>query len=229
MRPAIRLAALQEARSIFVFTHDSVGLGEDGPTHQPIEHLASLRAIPGLTVLRPADANETVACWRLALERHGPSALILTRQGLPIIDDVKRVAAGVPRGAYVLADSDSNRPDVVLIATGSEVAVAIAARDLLAERGVSARVVSMPSWELFDEQPQSYRDEVLPPTVRARLSIEAGSPQGWRNYVGDVGDVVGIDRFGASAPGKVVLEKFGFTAEAVAERAAALVGQSKGA
>ncbi|MCH8994319.1 MAG: transketolase [Chloroflexi bacterium] len=229
MRPAIRLAALQEARSIFVFTHDSVGLGEDGPTHQPIEHLASLRAIPGLTVLRPADANETVACWRLALARHGPSALILTRQGLPIIDDVERVAAGVPRGAYVLADAGSDQPDVVLIATGSEVSVAIAARDLLAERGVAARVVSMPSWELFDEQSQSYRDEVLPPTARARLSIEAGSPQGWRSYVGDAGDVIGIDRFGASAPGKVVLEKFGFTAEAVAQRAAALIDQSKGA
>ena len=223
MRPAIRLAALQEAHSIFVFTHDSVGLGEDGPTHQPIEHLASLRAIPGLTVLRPADANETVACWRIALEGKGPYALALTRQGLPIIDDVERVRAGVPRGAYVLADAGGGQPDVVLIATGSEVSLALTTRDLLAERGVQARVVSMPSWELFEQQAQAYKDEVLPPSIGARLSIEAGSPLGWRTYVGDHGDVIGLDRFGASAPGKVVLEQLGFTPEAVAERAAALV------
>jgi transketolase len=224
MRPSIRLAALQEAHAIFVFTHDSVGLGEDGPTHQPIEHLASLRAMPGLTVLRPADANETVACWRLALERRGPSALILSRQGLPVIDDVERVRDGVPRGAYVLADADSGAPDIVLLATGSEVSLALAARDRLAERGLQARVVSMPSWELFEQQPQAYKDEVLPPDVRARLAVEAGSPQGWHKYVGDRGDVVGLDHFGASAPAKVLFEQFGFTPEAVAERAAALVG-----
>ena len=223
MRPAIRLAALQETHAIFIFTHDSIGLGEDGPTHQPIEHLASLRAIPGLTVLRPADANETVACWRLALERKGPAALILSRQGLPVIDDVERTRAGVARGAYVLADADSGPPDLVLLATGSEVSLALAARDLLAERGAQARVVSMPSWEIFEEQPQAYRDEVLPPAVRARLAIEAASPQGWHKYVGDRGDIIGMDRFGASAPAKVLFEQFGFTPEAVAARAAALL------
>ena len=223
LRPAIRLAALQETHAIFIFTHDSIGLGEDGPTHQPIEHLASLRAIPGLTVLRPADANETVACWRLALERKGPAALILSRQGLPVIDDVERTRAGVARGAYVLADADSGPPDLVLLATGSEVSLALAARDLLAERGAQARVVSMPSWEIFEEQPQAYRDEVLPPAVRARLAIEAASPQGWHKYVGDRGDIIGMDRFGASAPAKVLFEQFGFTPEAVAARAAALL------
>jgi transketolase len=227
MRPAIRLAALMQTHVIFIFTHDSIGLGEDGPTHQPIEHLASLRAIPGLTVLRPADANETVACWRLALERKGPVALVLTRQNLPIIGDVERVRAGVPRGAYVLADADSAQPDILLLATGSEVWVALGARDLLAQRGLSARVVSMPSWELFEEQPQAYRDEVLPPTVRARLAVEAAATFGWHKYVGDHGDIVGLDRFGASAPGKVVYEKLGFTPEHVAERAAALVGRVK--
>ena len=223
MRPSIRLAALQGTHVIFIFTHDSIGLGEDGPTHQPIEHLASLRAMPGLTLLRPADANETVACWRLALERRGPSAMILSRQGLPVIDDVERVRAGVPRGAYVLADAVSGSPDIVLLATGSEVSLALAARDRLAERGLQARVVSMPSWELFEQQPQAYKDEVLPPDVRARLAVEAGSPQGWHKYVGDRGDVVGLDHFGASAPAKVLFEQFGFTPEAVAERAATLV------
>ena len=228
MRPAIRLAALQGTHVIFIFTHDSIALGEDGPTHQPIEHLASLRAIPGLTVLRPADANETAACWRLALEGRGPSALVLSRQGLPVIDDAGRVGAGVPRGAYVLADADSGRADVLLLATGSEVSLALAARDRLAQRGLRARVVSMPSWEVFEEQPQAYQDEVLPPSVRARLAVEAASPQGWRRYVGDRGDVVGVDRFGASAPAKVLLEQFGFTPEAVAERAAALVERPTG-
>jgi transketolase len=225
MRPAIRLAALMKTHVIFIFTHDSIGLGEDGPTHQPIEHLASLRAIPGLTVLRPADANETVACWRLALERKGPVALVLTRQNLPIIGDVGRVRAGVPRGAYVLAGGDSGQPDILLLATGSEVWVALSARELLAQRGLSARVVSMPSWELFEEQPQAYRDEVLPPTVRARVAVEAAATFGWHKYVGDHGDIVGLDRFGASAPGKVVYEKLGFTPEHVAERAGALVGR----
>jgi transketolase len=223
MRPAIRLAALMQTRVVFIFTHDSIGLGEDGPTHQPVEHLASLRAIPGLTVLRPADANETVACWRLALERRGPAALVLTRQNLPIVDDVERVLAGVPRGAYVLADAGSGRPDVLLLATGSEVWVALGARELLAQRGLRARVVSMPSWEVFEEQPQAYRDKVLPPAVRARVAVEAAATFGWHKYVGDCGDVVGLDRFGASAPAKVLFQKFGFTPEHVAERAAALV------
>ena len=179
--------------------------------------------MPVLTVLRPADANETVACWRLALERRGPTALVLTRQSLPIIGDAERVRAGVPRGAYVLAGAGSGRPDVLLLATGSEVSLAVRARELLAQRGLKARVVSMPSWEIFEEQPQAYRDEVLPPDVRARVSVEAAATFGWRKYVGDQGDIIGLDHFGASAPGKVVLEKFGFTAEHVAERAAALV------
>ena len=223
MRPPIRLAALMGIHVIFIFTHDSIGVGEDGPTHQPIEHLASLRAIPGLTVLRPADANETVACWRLALEGSGPVAMILTRQGLPIIDDIDRVGDGVPRGGYVLADADSGEADVILIGTGSEVSLCLATREVLRERGVQARVVSLPSWELFEQQPQAYRDEVLPPGLRARVAVEAASPQGWREYVGDLGDIVGLDHFGASAPAKKLFEAYGFTPEAVADRAQAVV------
>ena len=223
LRPAIRLAALMGVHSIFVFTHDSIGVGGDGPTHQPIEHLPSLRAIPGLTVLRPADANETAASWRLALERDGPSVLALTRQGVPVIDDAERVRAGVPRGAYVLADADSGQPDVVLLATGSEVALILAARELLAGRGLQARVVSMPSWEVFEEQDEAYKEAVLPPSVPARLAVEAAVPMGWERYVGAQGAVIGIDRFGASASGELLFEKFGFTPEAVAERAAGLV------
>ena len=223
MRPALRLAALQRAHSVFVFTHDSIGVGEDGPTHQPIEHLASLRAMPGMTVLRPADANETAACWRVAIERDGPSALILTRQGLPVLPEAERVAAGVPRGAYVLDDVDGGDPDVMLIATGSEVSLARAARSLLADRGIRACVVSMPSWELFEEQPLAYRQSVLPPAVQARLAIEAGSSFGWRRYVGDGGDIVAIDEFGASGAAAELFREYGFTPQAVAERAAALL------
>ncbi len=222
MRPAIRIAALMESRSIFIFTHDSVGLGEDGPTHQPIEHLMSLRAMPRLTVLRPADANETTECWKLALRRKGPVTLALTRQSLPVLGEVERMRAGVRRGAYVLADSEG-RPDVILVATGSEVSVALKAREKLSERGIRGRVVSMPSWEVFEEQDGLYRDQVLPPDVRARVSVEAGTVLGWRKYVGDLGDSVGIDQFGASAPGKVALEKLGFTADNVAERAVAVI------
>ena len=229
MRPALRLAALQEAHVVFIFTHDSIGLGEDGPTHQPIEHLASLRAIPGLTVFRPADANETAACWRLAITRPGPSVLVLTRQKLPVLDDVDRVNAGVAQGAYVLADADtdagSGSPDLLLLATGSEVSIALAARDLLAQRGLHARVVSMPSWELFEEQLQSTRNAVLSPDVRVRVSVEAASPQGWRHYVGDYGDVVALDHFGASAPAEELFKEFGLTAQRVAERAAARAEQ----
>ncbi len=227
MRPSLRLAALQRAHATFVFTHDSIGLGEDGPTHQPIEQLASLRAIPGLTVYRPADANETAACWRLAIERDEPAVLALSRQGLPVLADIERVRAGVPRGAYVLAEAAAEEsggaPDLLLLATGSEVSLACAARDRLAERGIDARVVSMPSWELFERQPAEYRDRVLPPAVRARVSIEAGATMGWHRYVGDQGDVIGLDRFGASAPASVLYEQLGFTAEAVAERAARVV------
>ncbi len=223
MRPALRLAALQRAHVIFIFTHDSIGLGEDGPTHQPIEHLASLRAIPGLTVFRPADANETAACWRLALEREGPSALILSRQGLPVMSDDRLVRAGVARGAYTVVGPTSGTPDLLLLATGSEVALAIETRALLLERGLEAHVVSMPSWEVFEEQPQAYRDEVISPSISARIAIEAASPLGWRAYVGDRGDIVGIDHFGASAPAQVLAEQFGFTPEAVVERACSLL------
>jgi transketolase len=228
MRPAIRLAALSELPVIYVFTHDSVGLGEDGPTHQPIEHLAALRAIPHLTVIRPADANETVEAWRVALtHRHGPVALALTRQNLPIFDRTEMAAAdGLARGAYVLLKGEGATPEIILIASGSEVALAVAAHAQLAERGVRARVVSMPSWELFEQQPQSYRDAVLPPSVHRRLAIEAGSPQGWHTYVGPEGDVIGLTRFGASAPGSAVLEKLGFSVDHVLERALTLLGRS---
>lgn len=179
--------------------------------------------MPGLTVLRPADANETAACWRLALQRNGPAALVLTRQNLPIIEDIERARAGVLHGAYVLADAVSGPPNVLLLATGSEVWVALGAREVLAQRGIQARVVSMPSWEVFEEQPQAYKDDVLPPSVRARVAVEAAATFGWRKYVGEKGEIVGIDRFGASAPGKVVFEQFGLTPEAASDRAAAVV------
>jgi transketolase len=222
------LAALMELPVIYVFTHDSVALGEDGPTHQPIEHLASLRAIPHLVVLRPADAAETVEAWRVALEHHqGPVALLLTRQKLQVLDrSLLTPAKGLRRGAYVLADSEGV-PDVILIASGSEVEVALDARRRLAEQGVEARVVSMPSWELFELQPPDYRDQVLPPDVSARLAIEMGAPMGWERYVGLQGDVVGINRFGASAPYKVILEQLGFTGENVSLRALAVIDKSR--
>jgi transketolase len=215
MRPAIRLAALMGLRSIYVFTHDSIGVGEDGPTHQPVEQAASLRAVPRLVVIRPADANETAGAWRVAVARRGPTALLLTRQAVPVLAG----AGDVSKGGYVLADGEG-QPDVLLIATGSEVSLALAARDLLAGRGTRARVVSLPSWELFDAQPPEYRDAVLPPVVLARVAVEAGVPMGWERYVGPFGAVLGIEgRFGASAPLKVLMEKYGFTAEAVAAKA----------
>jgi transketolase len=225
MRPSIRLAAMMGLPVVFIFTHDSVWLGEDGPTHQPIEQLAALRAIPNLTVLRPADATETVEAWRVALtHRDGPLALALTRQKLPVLDRTELAKAEeVARGAYVLADAEGERPDIILVATGSEVHLALEAREQLAAQGVKARVVSMPSWEFFDRQPQSYRDQVLPPMVTVRLAIEAGVPQGWQRYVGLAGEIVGLNRFGASAPYKTLMEKFGFTAENITSRALALL------
>jgi transketolase len=224
MRPSIRLAALMELHTIYVFTHDSIGVGEDGPTHQPIEHAAALRVIPNLVVLRPADANETAAAWRVAMTRkHSPVALLLTRQALPIL----ACKNDVERGAYVVADAE-DAPDIILIASGSEVCLAIEAREKLAAKAVKARVVSMPSWELFDEQPRDYQDSVLPPKVTTRLAIEAGSPIGWHRYVGAQGDVLAIEnRFGASAPLKVVMEKFGFTGDNVAARALELLKRVK--
>ena len=226
MRPPVRLAAMMELPVVYVWTHDSVWIGEDGPTHQPIEQLAALRAIPNLVVIRPADANETAGAWRVALERRdGPTGLVLTRQKLPVLFETNRSPAEtVARGAYILADS-SGIPNVLFIASGSEVHVAVEARDLLAQKGVAVRVVSMPSWEIFDAQPASYRDSVLPPQVTARLAIEAGVTQGWTKYVGPAGDVIGLDHFGASAPYKVLMEKFGFTAETVVERALQLLGK----
>ncbi|MFQ5795440.1 MAG: transketolase [Candidatus Bipolaricaulia bacterium] len=229
MRPSLRLAALMQAHSIFVFTHDSIALGGDGPTHQPVEHVTSLRAIPGLTVLRPADANETAAAWRVAIERRGPVTLTLTRQKLPVLDPERHsISEGVPRGAYILTESDggpSQPPQIILIATGSEVHLALAASEELTAQGVRVRVVSMPSWELFDEQPLEYRNQVLPPDL-PKLALEAGITQGWNEYVGETGDVIGLNRFGASAPGDVVYEKLGFHIEHVVERALALVDRA---
>ena len=226
MRPAVRLAALMQLPVTYVWTHDSIGLGEDGPTHQPVEHLAALRAIPGLTVVRPADANETTAAWKAVLENPtGPAAICLTRQNVPTFPrgtDGFADTAGVARGGYVLLDSEGI-PDVVLIATGSEVQLAVEARDLLAAKEISARVVSMPSREWFDQQDESYRDTVLPPAVRARVSVEAGVAQGWREVVGDAGRIVSLEHFGASAQYTELFEKFNITAAAVVEAAEASI------
>jgi transketolase len=220
-KPAIRLAAIMQTHSLFVYTHDSVAVGEDGPTHEPIEHLMALRAVPGLTDFRPADANETAAVWRLALERTGPCFMALSRQDLPVIDPTAQdIYAGVSKGAYVLLDASN--PQVVLIGTGAEVWQAIEAAKLLAAEGIRARVVSFPSWKIFEEQPPAYKASVLPAGV-PRLAVEAGSTLGWWKYVGLDGDVLGLDRFGASAPGATVLKELGFTAENVAARAKALV------
>jgi transketolase len=220
MRPSIRLAALMRLPVIYVFTHDSIFVGEDGPTHEPVEQVASLRAIPGLTVIRPADARETVGGWRIIVGHgDGPVALLLTRQKVTTLAESD--AAQVARGGYVLADAED--PRILLLASGSEVEVALGAQELLGQEGIPARVVSMPSWELFDAQPQSYRDAVLLPKVTTRLAIEAGVALGWERYLGLEGEIVALDRFGASAPYNVLAEKFGFTAEAVAARAKALL------
>ena len=220
-KPALRIAAIMESNSLFVFTHDSIGLGEDGPTHEPIEHLMALRAVPHMTDFRPADANETAAAWRLALERGGPTFFALTRQDLPVIDATKHdIYGGVSKGAYVLEDAANAK--VVLVATGSEVSVAQGAAKLLAGEGIGARVVSMPSWKIFDEQSAEYKASVLPANL-PKLAVEAGAPLGWWKYVGTSGDVVGLERFGASAPGKIVMAELGFTPENVAARAKKLL------
>jgi transketolase len=225
MRPPLRLAALMGLHVIYVFTHDSLALGQDGPTHQPVEQLAGLRAVPGLTVIRPGDANETAVAWRVALEAGDhPVVLVLTRQNVPTLDRTQFATAdGLRHGAYVLADAPNGRPDAILIASGSEVGLIMAARQKLQDQKVLTRVVSMPSWELFDAQPQSYRDQVLLPSIHARLAVEAGASQGWHRYVGDRGDVLGVDRFGASAPGDVVMREYGFTVENVCKRTQALL------
>lgn len=221
MKPSVRLAALSGAHAIYVWTHDSIGLGEDGPTHQPIEHLASLRAIPNMMMLRPADANETVEAWRVALKHtHGPVGIVLTRQKLPVLDRSSLApASGVARGGYVLAEAGGALPEVILIASGSEVPLAVEAHQRLVKEGIRSRVVSMPSWDLFEAQARSYRDQVLPPAVRARVSIEAASPFGWERYVGLDGAIIGVNRFGASAPGSVVMRELGFTPEHVVDAA----------
>ncbi len=224
MRPALRLSALMNTKSIWIFTHDSIGVGEDGPTHQPIEHVASLRAVPNFLVLRPADANETAAAWRIAIEHDGPKALMLTRQKLPILDvETYQSVEGPAKGAYVLADSDG-KPDVLILATGSEVHLALQTRQkLLDDHQVKARVISMPCWELFAQQSQEYRDQVILPDVTRRIAIEAGAPMGWHEWIGRCGRMIGMDRFGASAPGSEVFRQFGFTVENVVAQALELL------
>ncbi|HVN01491.1 MAG TPA: transketolase [Caulobacteraceae bacterium] len=229
MRPAIRLAALMQLPVTFVFTHDSIGLGQDGPTHQPIEQLASLRAIPGLTVIRPADANETAEAWRVILGRSGPACLVLSRQALPTLDRASLApASGLGRGGYVLSDI-GGPPRVILMASGSEVSLCAEAQGMLAAQGVAARVVSMPSWELFEAQPPAYRNEVLPREVTARVAVEAAAPQGWDRYIGPVGEVIAMTRFGESAPIQDVMRRFGFTAEHVRDAALAQIEAHGGA
>ena len=222
LRPALRVAAIMKIPVIYVFTHDSIAVGEDGPTHQPVEHLASLRAIPGITVIRPADASETAQAWRQAIKTTtGPVTLILSRQKLPVLKS-NVIKDGLTKGAYVLADCDG-KPDIILIGTGSEVHIILEAKARLLEKGVAARVVSMPSWELFEKTSQKYKDRVLLPDVQTRLAVEAGSPMGWCRYVGTRGAVIGINSFGASAPGGIVMEKYGFTPDHVVEKALELI------
>ena len=227
LRPAIRLSAIMELPTIYIFTHDSIGVGEDGPTHQPIEHLASLRAIPGLITIRPGDANEVIEAWRVIMQRHhDPAVLVLSRQNLPTLDRTKYGAAsGLARGAYVLADC-KGAPEVILIGTGSEVSLCIDAHEGLGQEGIRSRVVSMPSWELFDRQPESYRNEVLPPSITARVAVEQASTFGWSRYVGLAGEVIGMRTFGASAPLKELQKKFGFTPDNVVAAARRAAGRS---
>ena len=227
MRGAVRVAAISKYPSIFVWTHDSIGVGEDGPTHQPVEHLASLRAIPNLVVFRPADANETTQAWKYTLENNdAPVALLLTRQGLPVLDQEKYGSAkDTSKGAYVLVEQ--KKPDVIIMASGSEVSLALCAAEGLAKDGIKAQVVSMPSWELFEQQPQSYKDSILPPDVKARVAVEAGIEMGWHKYIGDNGIFIGMSNFGASAPGNVCFEKFGITTQAVEEAAKKSIAKNK--
>ncbi|MDD4239018.1 MAG: transketolase [Desulfotomaculaceae bacterium] len=230
MRPPIRMAAMMGLKVIYVFTHDSIVVGEDGPTHQPVEQLASLRIIPGLTVIRPADANETNEAWRAALTINGPVALILPSQKLLVLDRQKFAAAdGLSRGAYTLNQTGNSTPDAIILASGSEVYLALKAAEKLQETGISARVVSMPSWELFEQQPQEYRQAVLPPQVKARVAVEAGISQGWKSYTGDGGEIISIDHFGASAPGDILFDKFGFTVENIVEKTLKAVQACKNA
>ena len=225
MKPSIRLGALSKLHAIYVFTHDSIALGEDGPTHEPVEQLAGLRAIPGLTVIRPADANESAEAWAVAIQQQTPTLMAFTRQNVPVLDRSTAVEAGVERGGYILADAVDGKPDVLLIGTGSEVSLCVKARARLKELGVGARVVSLPSWELFAKQDRGYRDRVLPPDLRKRVTVEAASSMGWEKFAGSEGTIVGIDQYGASAPGDENMKHFGFTAERVTAAALRLLGR----
>ncbi len=226
MRPAIRLGAISDLMVFYVFTHDSIGVGEDGPTHEPVEHLASLRAIPGLTVIRPADANETAEAWAFAVQHNGPTLFALTRQHVPHLDRARAKDAGVVKGAYILSDAEGGAPDVILIGTGSEVALCVKAQEKLKGYGVKSRVVSMPSWNLFAGQDDNYRDAVLPKSIKKRVTIEAGSPFGWCRWAGDDGIIIGLERYGASAPGEEVMKHLGFTAEHITAAALRLLGRN---
>ncbi len=230
MRAPVRLSAIMEIPVVWVFTHDSIGVGEDGPTHQPIEHLASLRAIPGLNTIRPCDANETAEAWRVAMEQtHEPTALVLSRQPLPTLDRTKYApASGLKRGGYVLAGDPNETPDVILIGTGSEIALCIETYESLRAEGIKARVVSLPSWELYEKQDQAYRDSVLPPEIMARVVVEQAGSMGWDRYVGAKGAKVTMSTFGASAPLAKLQQKFGFTAEAVLAKAKEQIAARKG-
>ena len=224
MRGAVRVSALSEYPVIWVFTHDSIGVGEDGPTHQPVEHLGSLRIIPGLVTIRPADANETAQAWRFAIKSRKPVAIILSRQKLPTIDrGVFASAEALAKGAYVLKDFGEDKPEMILMASGSEVSLILSAAHKLVEEGVNVRVVSFPSWELFEQQDPEYQESVLPTGNRKRLAVEAGSTMGWTRWVGDQGKVIGIDRFGTSAPGDKVMNAFGFSVENIVQQALALL------
>jgi transketolase len=229
MRNSVRLSALMEVPVVWVYTHDSISLGEDGPTHQPVEQLAGLRAIPGMSVIRPADANETAEAWRVALRQmHRPTCLVLSRQTLPTLDRAKFApASGLARGAYILADPPDGKPEVILIGTGSEVALCVQAWERLSKEGARARVVSMPSWDLFEQQEESYREQVLPKAVRARVAVEQAATLGWDRYGGIDGAIIGMHSFGASAPMKAVGQKFGFTADAVAQKAREVMARCK--
>src|SRR5690606_19597715 len=230
LRPSIRLAALMGLPVVYVFTHDSIAVGEDGPTHEPVEHVPSLRLIPGLNVFRPADANETVAAWREALlEKDRPVALVLTRQKLPVLDGTaEKAREGLRRGGYILSEAADGKPRAILIATGSEVSLAVEAQNLLAERGIHVRVVSMPCRERFDQQEEAYRHEVLPPDVKIRVALEAAHPMGWARDVGGEGRVIGIDRCGGSAPGDRLMKEHGFTAENVVNQGLSRLGRGNG-
>ena len=227
MKPAIRLGALSQLKLVYVFTHDSIGVGEDGPTHEPVEHLAGLRAIPGLNVMRPADATETAECWAYAIQHNGPTLFAFTRQALPHLDRSKAKGVDVSKGAYILSEPDGAAPDVILIASGSEVSLCMKAAEKLVTYGVKARVVSMPGWNRFEAQDEAYRESVLPKSIKRRVTVEASSPFGWREWAGDEGTIIGIDHYGASAPGDEIMKHFGFTAEHVTAEALRQLGRNE--